>query len=259
MDETLRKNEPIFTPRDFLEYLASVRKVDVRTFKLPSKMVMAYHRRRFNFLDKLIDGKPVDWWWYSDRLSMSIGSFNGVGIAVATNFIGSPAAAMVFEELIACGVRKVVEVGIAGGIQPFLKPGDIIVATETVCDEGTTCHYLRRPRNLTPSPSLKRSLVGALNRNSTPHLIGSVLTTDGVYRETWGKIEGFRKTGVLAVDMESSALYAVAQHRGVEIASGLIVSDLLTERGWRPAFGNRRVLKNTETLLKLALEAVSKA
>lgn len=259
MEETLKKNEPIFTPDDFLKYLASVRKVDVRTFKLPSRMVMVYQRRSFSFLDKLVDGKPVDWWWYSDRLSMSVGSFNGVKVAVATNFVGSPAAAMVFEELITCGVKKVIETGISGGIQSFLKPGDIIVATEAACDEGTTCHYLPKQRNLMPSPSLKRSLLGVLSENSVPHHVGSVLTTDGVYRETWGKMERFREAGVLAVDMESSALYAVAKHRGVEIASGLVISDLLTEQGWRPAFGNRRVLRSTERLLRFALETVSKA
>jgi len=39
------------------------------------------------------------------------------------------------------------------------------------------------------------------------------LTTDGVHRETRGKPAKFRKFGVLAVNMETSALYAVAKHR----------------------------------------------
>jgi uridine phosphorylase len=36
----------------------------------------------------------------------------------------------------------IIEVGLAGGLQEFLKPADIIVVTEAVRDEGTSYHYL---------------------------------------------------------------------------------------------------------------------
>jgi uridine phosphorylase len=170
---------------------------------------------------------------------MHVGSFNGVEIVVATNFVGSSAAAMVFEELITCGAEKVFEVGLAGGLQSFLKPGDIVVATEAICDEGTTCQYLHDHKSLAPSHSLKRLLIEALNGKRIRHHAGSVLTTDGIY-------------------METSALYAVAKHRNVEIASALVISDLLIESGWRPAFKDRRVLSSTKILMQLAVEAASK-
>ncbi len=166
---------------------------------------------------------------------------------------------MVLEELIACGARKIFEVGTSGGIQPFLKPGDIVVTTEAVCDEGTTCQYFPNQRRLAISPLLKRRLIEVLNKNHINHEAGSILTTDGVYRETRGKLAKFRKMGVLAVNMETSALYAVAKHQGVEIASVQVISDLLNESGWQPAFGDKRVLKSMKTLLRSVVEAVSKA
>ena len=135
----MNNDEPIFTPHDFLNYVASVRGVDVEAFQIPSRMIIVYQQRHFDLIDRLIKGKPVEWWWYGDRLRMHVGSFNNVEIVVATNFVGSPAASMVFEELIACGARKVFEVGLSGGLQRFLKLGDIVVATEAICDEGTTC------------------------------------------------------------------------------------------------------------------------
>jgi len=255
----MEDDAPIFTPQDFLRYVASVRGVDVETFQIPPRMVMVYQRRHFDFVSQLIDGKFVEWWWYSDRLHMHVGSFNNVKIVAIMNLIGSPAAAMVFEELIACGVRKVFEVGISGGIQPFLEPGDIIVATEALCDEGTTCQYFPNQQRLATSPILRRCLIKTLNKNQVSHHIGAVLTTDGVYRETRRKLAKFRKLGVLAVNMETSALYTVAKHRGVEIASAQVISDLLTESGWQPSFGEKQVLSSVETLLRVIVEAVSKA
>lgn len=255
----MEDDTPIFTPKDFLRHVAYVRGVGIETFQIPPRMVFVYQHRHFDFVNQLIDGKPVEWWWYGDRLRMHVGSFNNVRIVAVTNFVGSPAAAMVFEELIACGARKIFEVGISGGIQPFLKPGDIVVAAEAVCDEGTTRQYFPNLRKLVTSPTLKRCLIEALNKNRVSHQVGAVLTTDGVYRETRSKMAKFRKMGVLAVNMETSALYAVAKYRGVEIASTHVISDLLTEPGWQPAFGEKQVLSNTETLLRIVVKAVSKA
>ncbi|MDH5447764.1 MAG: nucleoside phosphorylase [Candidatus Bathyarchaeota archaeon] len=255
----MEDDTPILTPQGFLRHVASARSVGVETFQIPPRMIIVYQRRHFDFVNQLIDGKPAEWWWYGDRLRMHIGSFNNVKIVAVTNFVGSPAAAMGFEELIACGARKIFEVGISGGIQPFLKPGDIVVAIEAVCDEGTTHQYFPNLRRLAASPILKRRLIEALNKSRVNHQVGAVLTTDGVYRETRSKMAKFRKMGVLAVNMETSALYAVAKYRGVEIASANVISDLLTESGWQPAFNEKRVLNNAETLLRVVVEAVSKA
>ena len=259
MKGKLSSDEPIFTPQDFLRYVAAARGVDPKTFRIPSRLIMVYQKRHFAFIDRLIEGKPAEWWWYSDRLPLQVGRFGGVDIAVATNFVGSPAAAMVLEELISCGAEKIIEVGTSGGLQSFLKPGDIVVATEAICDEGTTCQYSVSKETLTPSRSLKGLLVKALRMKGLHYYSGAVLTTDGVYRETRGKLRRLREAGVLAIDMETSALYAVAIHRRVEIASVLIISDLLTDSEWRPAFGDPRVSSSAETVSRLAIEAISKA
>jgi len=91
------------------------------------------------------------------------------------------------------------------------------------------------------------------------HFVGPVWSTDGVYRETLGKFRRFRDSGVLAVNMETSAIFAVAKYRGVEVASAQAISDILTERGWLPAFHERYVRESAEVLLKAALEALSKS
>ncbi len=222
---------PIFIPHDLLCQFASVRGVDIETFQIPPRVVIAYQRRHFDFVNQLIDGSPVECWWYGDRLRMHLGSFNNMRIVAVTNFVGSPAATMVLEELIACSAGKIFEVGISCGTQPFLKPGDIVIATEAICDEDITHRYFPNMQRLAASPILKRHLFEALNKNRVCHQAGAVVTTDGVYQETGSKIAKFRKMGVLAVNVETSAIYAVANYRGVEMASTHVISDLLTESG----------------------------
>lgn len=255
----MENDTPVFTPQDFLQYVASVRQVNVETFQIPPRIVMVYNRRHFDFVNELINGEPVEWWWYGDRAPMHVGSFNNIKIVSVMNFVGSPAAAMVLEELITCGAKKIFEMGSSGGIQPFLKPGDIIVVTDALCDEGTTCQYFPDLRRLSTSTILKKGLIEALNKGRINHQIGPVLTTDGVYRETKSKLAKFRKIGVLAINMETSALYAVAKNKGVDLASALVISDLLTESGWQAAFGDKQVWNSTEILLRLIVETISKA
>ncbi len=148
----MAEDECVFSPQEFLRYVASVRGVDVETFRIPPQIVMVYPRRYFDLVVRLINGRPVEWWRYKDHLKMSSGSgsFNNVQMVVVMNFVGSSAAAMVFEELIACGARQTI-VGVSGGIQPFLKPGDIVIASEAICDEGTTSQYFEGPQKFEAS------------------------------------------------------------------------------------------------------------
>jgi uridine phosphorylase len=194
---------------------------------------------------------------YGEAQPFCTGRFNGVEIGVGRFWIGAPAAAATLEEAIACEAKMIIEVGLAGGLQGFLKPADIIVVTEAVRDEGTSYHYLPPGVKVESSQRLRETLIERLN--GIRHFVGPVWSTDGVYRETLGKFRRFRDSGVLAVDMETSAIFAVAKYRGVEAASAQVISDILTEREWFPAFHERSVRESAEVLLKAALEVLSKS
>jgi len=89
--------------------------------------------------------------------------------------------------------------------------------------------------------------------NSLPHHLGPVWTTDAPLRETVAKVHTYGKEGLLAVEMEMSALFHVAVYRKVRLVGLLVVSDELFTMKWRPGFRSTRFKRScrraTEALL----------
>lgn len=254
----LSGDEAVFTPSDFVRYLAENRGVGVEEISVPEQVLVTYQGGTYQTAKKMVDGKSVDWWMYGDVPSFCSGTFDGVEIGVARFMVGAPAAAMTSEELIACGAKVIFEVGYSGGLQDFLNPGSILVVTEAIRDEGTSHHYLSPTARVESSMSLRNKLIHNLEEDKISHFVGRVWSTDGVYRETRGKFRKFRSEGVLGVNMETSAIFAVAKYRQMKAASAQIVSDILTETGWLQAFDHQSVKQNTQKLLRAVLETLSK-
>jgi uridine phosphorylase len=254
----LNEDEAIFTPIDSIRYTAENRKVSVDALKVPECLLMTYQRSTFECAKNLVNGKSVEW-IYGDSQPFCVGRFNDVEIGVGRFWIGAPAAAFTFEEAIACGAKTIFEVGLSGGLQTFLQPGDIVVVTEAIRDEGTSYHYLPPEVTVETSARLRDELIKRLKEREIKHFAGPVWSTDGVYRETRGKFRRFRDSGVLAVNMETSAIFAVAKCRNVEAASAQVISDVLTENGWLQAFAHQSIRARTEVLLKAVLEVLSKS
>jgi uridine phosphorylase len=256
--ERSKEDEPIFNPSDTIRYTAERRGVSVDALRIPERLLLTYQRSAFECAKSLIKGRSVEW-IYGEVQPFCIGQFNGVEIGVGRFWIGAPAAASTLEEAIACGAKIIIEVGLAGGLQEYLKPADIIVVTEAIRDEGTSYHYLPPEVNVESSQRLRETLIKCLNEGGIRHFVGPVWSTDGVYRETLGKFRRFRDSGVLAVNMETSAIFAVAKYRGVEAASAQVISDILTEKGWFQAFHEKSVRESVEILLKAVLETLSRS
>ena len=79
-------------------------------------------------------------------------------------------------------------------------------------------------------------LVDALQATGTPHSVGTSWTIDAPYRETIAEVQHYQAAGVLAVEMEAAALFAVAAYRGVEMGALLTISDTLGDLTWDPHF-----------------------
>lgn len=155
--------------------------------------------------------------------------------------IGAPVVAVVLEELAALGVEIVVAVGAAGALSDQLAPGDIVLCSAALRDEGTSHHYAPPGRWAHPDATLLAELGSALADAAVGPTVGPTWTTDAPYRETVEEIAAYRGEGVLTVDMEASAMFAVASCLGVKAASVFCVSDVLNGPTWEPHFGRKQV------------------
>lgn len=252
------EDEPIFTPQDFIRYIAEVKKLPISAIKVPERLLITYQRSASEYAKSLINAELLEWWIYGENQPFCVGKFNNVEIGLGRFWISASAAATTLEEVIACGAKKIVEIGLSGGLQQFLKPGDIIVVTEAIRDEGTSYHYFPPEVKVESSEDLRDKLLKQLNMKGAKYYCGKVWSTDGVYRETRGKFLKFKRAGVLAVNMETSAIFAVSKYRGIKTASVQVVSDILSETGWLPAFEHEAVREGVKIAINAALEALSK-
>jgi uridine phosphorylase len=135
--------------------------------------------------------------------------------------------------------------------------GEIVVCTGAVRDEGLSHHYLASEKFSYPSVALTQSLEAVLDRRGLSYRPGLSWTIDAVYRETVAEARSYQSEGIVTVEMEAAALFAVAVYRQVELASAFVVSDHLSEEGWRHAFGSDVLVSQTLDLLEASLETLS--
>lgn len=178
-------------------------------------------------------------------------------VAVVGKFgFGAPAAVVILEELIAFGVKKFISIGTAGALQKNLKIGDLVICEKAIRDEGTSYHYLKPSRYAYASMEMVKKIKESLDRFKQGYTVGTSWTTDAPYRETVSEIKRYQKEGVLTVEMEASALFAVAQYRGVEMGAVFTISDSLANFKRPLKFGMGGVKEKLALLYESALDVL---
>lgn len=150
------------------------------------------------------------------------GNYDGTPITIASHGVGSAGAGIAFTELCRAGATRLVRVGTAGGMQPVIGQGAVVVATGAVRDDGLT-------ERLVPQvfPAIADAALSlALARVAATEHLGLVLTSDVFYpSEVLGStLELWQRSGVLAVEMELAALLVIAALNGVR-AAGIFAID----------------------------------
>jgi nucleoside phosphorylase len=197
-------------------------------------------------LERLSKLKPME--------GFDLGFFNifrmkvkaSAGLSLTGPFVGAPQAVMVMEKIIALGAKRICVFGWCGSLQPDLKIGDIVIPLHAVAEEGTSRHYPVGNRVPETEQGLNRILERALDQSGLPFRKGTVWTTDAPYRETASKVKTFQGKGVLAVEMEMSALMTLAIYRSVKLSGLLVVSDELHDLKWHRGFSSPLFKKRCE-------------
>ena len=179
------------------------------------------------------------------------------GFSITGPFVGAPYAVMLLETLIAGGARRIIFLGWCGAVSDRVKIGDIILPTSTVIDEGTSKHYgAEDSGHLSASFPLVSRIRQALEKSDIDFHEGAVWSTDAVYRETRQQVAVHQQNGILAVDMETSALCSVAKFRGVDFGGLLVVSDELSSLTWRPGFKHEKFINGRKTACRVIKELI---
>ena len=164
--------------------------------------------------------------------------------------IGAPLAVLSLERLIASGAKEIIMLGFCGSLNPDIQIMEVASIQKAISEEGTSKHYFPRKSIFNPSPTLKKRIENTLSSMKLPFLKGTIVSTDAPYRETKSWLAEKQKKGVDFVDMETSAVLALAQFHNVQSAALMIVSDELSPDGWKIGFKN---LKLDERIKKVFL------
>jgi len=179
-----------------------------------------------------------------------------IPLTLSGPFLGAPHATIGMEKLIVLGAKRIWVLGWCASLQSDLRIGQVVIPTSAVSEEGTSSHYPISGHTPESDAEMTLALEDALERRRTAFSKGWVWTTDALYRETPQKVLHYQKRGVLAVEMEMSALMTLALYRSVAMAGLMVVSDELFDLKWRPGFSNSLLKKNSrvagEVLLELA-------
>ncbi len=231
--------DALFNPQDFIEYMQ--RQQVFPTLQMPQSIIFCYQRDLLRYVLEHEETEQVK--GLPNQLHLLKGTEGKVAIYGGFG-IGAPAAASSLEAFIALGVRTFVSIGIAGTLQPALHIGDTVVCNRALRDEGVSHHYLEAARYAYPSEELTARLAHSLEQEGHSLVQGSTWTIDTPYRETVAEARHYQQEGILTVEMEAAALFAVAQYRKVGMAAAFVISDSLAELVWNPQFGAEIVMNN---------------
>src|SRR5207302_7924807 len=158
------------------------------------------------------------------------GEFEGRLVSVQSTGIGCPSAAIVVEELVQLGVKRLLRVGTCGGLQNDLALGDLIIALSAIPADATARHLVGTDQHVpTASWELVHGAVHVAKEAGQPMRIGPIVSSDLFYNPDGEQYARWSSRGVLAVEMEAAVLFTLGALRGVQAGCLLTVSDVVVE------------------------------
>jgi DeoD family purine-nucleoside phosphorylase len=185
------------------------------------------------------------------------GTFQGHPVSVQATGMGSPSAAIVFEELVQLGVKRLVRIGTCGGLQPDMKLGDLVIAISAVPADATATHIVGgEPHAPTADWELVHGAVHAARELDRPVRVGPIVTSDVFYNPDGGQYARWSDRGILAVEMEAAVLFTLGALRKVQAGCLLTVSDVVVE-GEFVRISDEEMRRAVDGMTELALRTVT--
>lgn len=163
-----------------------------------------------------------------------IGSLEKEKVVIISTGMGGPSTAICVEELAQLGITHLIRVGTSGGMQLDVLPGDIVIPTGAIRQEGTSKEYLPVEFPAIPDFSVATALKEACEELSFNYHTGVVHCKDSFYGqhspsrmpvayELENKWQAWIKGGALCSEMETASLFTVASTLGIKAGAILLV------------------------------------
>ena len=182
------------------------------------------------------------------------GKYRGTHISVQTTGMGAPSAAIVVEELAMLGAKTVIRIGTCGGTMPNIQPTDLVVANAACALDGTTRQYMGEGYEPQSSERVVQALVAAAKSAGARYHVGPVATEDALYAVTPETRRALAGRGLLAQEMEASAVFTVASLRDLEAGCILTVSNAA---GQHERLSDDELHRAIDLMISVALEAAA--
>lgn len=181
------------------------------------------------------------------------GKYKGKEVSVMGTGMGVPSIGIYSYELIhEYGVKNLIRVGSCGAYLPELELYDLVIAQAACTNSSYATQYgLNGTYSAISSWELLYKAVKIAEEKNLRHFVGNIMTSDIFYDddpESWKKWAGM---GVLAVEMESYALFCNAAKAGVNALTILTVSDSLVHQTLTTAEEREKSFTN---MMEVALE-----
>ena len=193
-----------------------------------------------------------------------LGSLEGENVLVMSTGMGGPSTAIGVEELCQTGVRTLIRVGTCGGMQTEVIGGNLVVATGAVRMEGTSREYAPIEYPAVADLTVTNALAQAARTLGFPCHTGVVHCKDSFYgqhspermpvgEELQYKWHAWIKAGCLASEMESAALFIVAQT--LRVRAGCVLTAVWNQERARQGLSNPET-HDSSSAIRTAVEAV---
>lgn len=223
LEEFDKSKTAIINPRDLEERIADMPKTAVSCFsvELLEKLVKNFNGEKISFTHNANGYFPI----YKIN-------FNGTDIALFTSCVTAPSAVAEYEEIFAQGVERIITFGTCGVLDKSIRDLAIIIPTSAIRDEGVSYHYKEASDEIIVNPKYIEEFISLLDEHNYSYTLGKTWTTDAIYRETREKLNKRKEQGCICVEMEASALAALAEFRGKEVFEFFYAADNLDGAEW---------------------------
>ncbi len=161
------------------------------------------------------------------------GTYKGIRVSVMASGMGMPSMGIYSYELFnVFDVNNIIRIGSAGAIQNHVKMRDIVVG-QGVCTDSRWAEQYHLPGSFSPLASFEmlENCVATCRELGVNFHVGNLLSSDRFYGDDGDMPDGLKanaawaKMGVMAIEMESAALYMNAARFGKNALAICTVSD----------------------------------